>query len=201
MPFKRQVLEGIAGGNFTLAFRRWKRPQVRPGTRIRTALGAIRIGDVRPIEEASLNADHAAKAGFDTLGALRRDLRDGEDRQLFLVEILNVEDDARVVLRQDDRLDEEEARALAARLERWDRASHIDGYHYRILTEISDNPGVPAAQLAESLKIEKMRFKRDVRKLKELGLAESLPIGYRLSPRGKVFLAASRPWMEEGATS
>lgn len=30
-----------------------------------------------------------------------------------------------------------------------------------------------------------MKFKQDVRKLKELGLTESLEIGYRLSPRGK----------------
>jgi hypothetical protein len=29
-----------------------------------------------------------------------------------------------------------------------------------------------------------MPFKLDVRKLKELGLTESLKIGYRLSPRG-----------------
>ena len=35
---------------------------------------------------------------------------------------------------------------------------------------------------------EKMPFKLDVRKLKEMGLTESLVTGYRLSP-----LAASRP--------
>jgi hypothetical protein len=31
-------------------------------------------------------------------------------------------------------------------------------------------------------------FKRDVRRLKELGLTESLEVGYRLSPRGRAFL-------------
>ena len=31
-------------------------------------------------------------------------------------------------------------------------------------------------------------FKADVRKLKELGLTESLPVGYRLSPRGERYL-------------
>ncbi len=30
-----------------------------------------------------------------------------------------------------------------------------------------------------------MTFKRDVRKLKELGLTESLDTGYRLSPRAR----------------
>jgi hypothetical protein len=37
-----------------------------------------------------------------------------------------------------------------------------------------------------------MPFKLDVRKLKELGLTESLPVGYRLSPRGE-FLLQRRP--------
>jgi hypothetical protein len=36
---------------------------------------------------------------------------------------------------------------------------------------------------------EKLPFKRDVRKLKELGLTESLLVGYRLSPRGRALLA------------
>jgi hypothetical protein len=31
-------------------------------------------------------------------------------------------------------------------------------------------------------------FKRNVRKLKELGLTESLEVGYRLSPRGQAFM-------------
>lgn len=31
-------------------------------------------------------------------------------------------------------------------------------------------------------------FKRDVRKHKELGLTGSLPVGYRLSPRGAAWL-------------
>ena len=35
---------------------------------------------------------------------------------------------------------------------------------------------------------ERLSFKRDVRKLKELGLTESLEVGYRLSPRGRAVL-------------
>ena len=41
-----------------------------------------------------------------------------------------------------------------------------------------------------SLGQEKRRFKLYVRKLKELGLTESLPVGYRLSPRGHAVLRA-----------
>ena len=38
--------------------------------------------------------------------------------------------------------------------------------------------------------MEKARFKSHVRKLKGLGLTESLKVGYRLSPRGEAVFAA-----------
>ena len=36
--------------------------------------------------------------------------------------------------------------------------------------------------------MERLAFKSDVRKLKALGLTESLGTGYRLSPRGQAWL-------------
>ena len=50
--------------------------------------------------------------------------------------------------------------------------------------------GAPA-DLAASLGRERLSFKADVRKLKALGLTESLEVGYRLSPRGRAFLERS----------
>jgi biotin operon repressor len=47
-------------------------------------------------------------------------------------------------------------------------------------------PGVSAAELAGRLGRDRASFKADVRKLKELGLTESLRTGYRLSPRGRI---------------
>jgi hypothetical protein len=47
---------------------------------------------------------------------------------------------------------------------------------------------VRAADLAASVGREKHPFKLDVRKLKELGLTESLEVGYRLSPRGRAVM-------------
>ena len=57
-----------------------------------------------------------------------------------------------------------------------------------MLCLIADHPGVRAADLAARLQRETLPFKADVRKLKELGLTESLDVGYRLSPRGRAFL-------------
>ena len=45
-----------------------------------------------------------------------------------------------------------------------------------------------AGDLAEALGRDRASFKLDVRKLKELGLTESLEVGYRLSPRGRAVL-------------
>jgi hypothetical protein len=47
---------------------------------------------------------------------------------------------------------------------------------------------VRAGDLAEAFGRERLKFKTDVRKLKALGLTESLEVGYRLSPRGRAFL-------------
>ena len=57
---------------------------------------------------------------------------------------------------------------------------------------IAANPGVRAPDLAMRLGRETLPFKVDVRKLKALGLTESLEVGYRLSPRGEALLAARR---------
>ena len=47
--------------------------------------------------------------------------------------------------------------------------------------------------------MERLRFKERVRRLKALGLTESLEVGYRLSPRGQAFLDELRRLDEERA--
>ncbi len=192
MLFKQHVLDGIARGEVVLAFRRWKRPTVVPGGRLRTSAGEVRFGEVRAIAEDALTEDDARKAGFASLAALKQDLRGGEDRRLFRIEIRGLDEDARAALQADGEIDEDAATELAARLARWDRINGIAGYHVRLLEAIAGKPAVPAAQVAAALGIEKLKFKRDARKLKELGLVTSLAVGYRLSPRGNAFLAAGR---------
>jgi Mn-dependent DtxR family transcriptional regulator len=52
---------------------------------------------------------------------------------------------------------------------------------------IAKNPGTRAADLAPQLQQERLPFKANVRKLKELGLTISLERGYELSPRGRAY--------------
>ena len=82
-------------------------------------------------------------------------------------------------------LDDETITARLARLdgeEPWTRAT---------LELIGRKPEVRAGDLAAELGRERLEFKADVRKLKKLGLTESLEIGYRLSPRGRAYLDAT----------
>jgi hypothetical protein len=58
-----------------------------------------------------------------------------------------------------------------------------------VLEAIEARPAVRAADLAATLDRDKVDFKIDVRKLKALGLTESLEVGYRLSPRGAALLS------------
>ena len=53
---------------------------------------------------------------------------------------------------------------------------------------IARRPATRAGDLAAQLRQERLPFKANVRKLKALGLTESLEVGYRLSPRGRAYL-------------
>jgi hypothetical protein len=56
------------------------------------------------------------------------------------------------------------------------------------LSLIDEHPMVRAADLAEMVNQNTVAFKAAVRKLKNLGLTESLDVGYRISPRGRAVL-------------
>ncbi len=63
MLFRPADLEGIAAGRITLAFRRWERPRVLAGTRLRTVVGVLAIDAVEVVERPT-DAD-ARAAGYD----------------------------------------------------------------------------------------------------------------------------------------
>jgi predicted transcriptional regulator len=83
------------------------------------------------------------------------------------------------------------------RLQRLDRSSPTGAWTRKTLLIIASAPGRRAAELADELDIDIVTFKRNVRKLKALGLTISLETGYRLSPRGAAFLN----WRDEHRVS
>jgi hypothetical protein len=186
MLFNARALEGIAAGEIDLAFRRWKRPTVKAGGTLRTRAGVIAIQTVEPTSERKISPEDARRAGFDSRAELLRSLR--PQGRLYRIEFSRIGDDPRVALRERDEISESERAELDARLDRMDKARG-EPWTRRLLALIAERPETLAADLAASLGMEKAPFKRDVRKLKELGLTESLMVGYRLSPRGKAYLA------------
>jgi len=92
-------------------------------------------------------------------------------------------DDPRIALRE--RLPEDdEIEAIVAKLAKIDAAAQAP-WTTRYLRLIADQPGVVSHVLARRVDSDALPFKRRVRQLKELGLTESLEVGYRLSPRGR----------------
>ena len=56
-------LAGIKAGTIDLGFRRWDRPRVGVGTRMRTSVGLIEVTSVEPVDEATITEDDARRAG------------------------------------------------------------------------------------------------------------------------------------------
>jgi hypothetical protein len=190
MLFRKPVLEAIREGKVDLAFRRWERPRARAGSRQRTAVGLLEIEGVEVVKRSSISADDARRAGFASRKALLAML-DGRDRgDIYRVKLRYAGADPRIELRARAELTEAELDELKARLDRLDKGSKHGPWTRTVLELIAANPEVRAVDLAAGLGREKLPFKRDVRKLKELGLTESLERGYRLSPRGEAVLRA-----------
>lgn len=209
MLFKQAFLKGIQAGTITLAFRRWQRPTVKAGGTLLTAVGQLAIDDVRPVTLEEITAADARRAGWESLEALRKELQAGarvargargsrgaggdggdgaDDGQIYRIELGALRADPRVALRGEG-LDAKAADDLRIRLDRLDARAAGGPWTRRTLELIRDHPGVRAGDLCKKVEMEMPPFKVNVRKLKALGLTESLEIGYRLSARGHAWLA------------
>lgn len=191
MMLPLSVLRGVADGSIDRAFRRWEHPRVKAGGRQRTALGVIGFTSVGIVARNDLTGEDASRAGFESLERLLTVLDRRPERPIFRIGLELVGPDPRVALRgtlpSASELDH-----ILGRLDRLDGASRHGPWTQAVLTAIGERPGTPAIELAGAFGREKMPFKLDVRKLKELGLTESLRPGYRLSPRGESVLARLR---------
>ncbi len=190
MLFRNHFLRGIRQGEVTLAFRRWRRPSVRSGGTLKTAIGVVRIGAVRQVPQSSITTREARAAGYESTSELRAELNRRVAGSIYRIEVSYVGDDPRIALRNQNRLTTVDLAEIKGRLERLDRASRHGPWTLTTLRLVGAEPGVRAGDLATRVGQEKERLKLNVRKLKNLGLTESLETGYRLSPRGRRVLDA-----------
>ncbi len=182
----------IEAGEVTVAYRRWRRPTVRAGGTLRSPVGMLQIDEVAEIDDSELTPAVAHEAGYTDLADLLASLGDRPDARLHRIRFHRGGEDPRTALAGRTDLEPDEAAAVAAKLRRMDDRSHVGPWTQDTLEAIAASPGVRARELAAGLGRERDDFKKDVRRLKALGLTESLTVGYRLSPRGEAVLAGLR---------
>ncbi|MGS2762011.1 hypothetical protein [Sinomicrobium sp. M5D2P9] len=188
MLFKNIHLEGIRSGEITLAFRKWKKPAVKNGTVLKTAVGQVAITGISPVNEEELTEDDALKSGFEDVPALKKELQKRPSGELYRINVRYHSPDPRIALREQTKLGNEAFRELREKLERLDTYSKQGNWTLDILTAIQEFPKLKAADLALKTGKEKEWLKPNIRKLKNLGLTVSHNPGYTLSPLGAVFL-------------
>jgi hypothetical protein len=187
--------EPIERGEVDLIFRRWKRLQVLPGRAYRTAAGRLEVLAVDEVDPAAITDEEGRRSGARDADDARSQLRGDDAWPTYRITVRAATGpDPRSELAADDALSEDDVAAIDGRLDRLDRASSYGAWTMETLRLIEAHPATLAADVAARVGRERDPFKLDVRKLKGLGLTESLRVGYRLSPRGRAYLAAtSRP--------
>jgi hypothetical protein len=189
MLFTAATLRGLAEGRVNCTFRRWEVVRPKVGSRFTTAAGVVEVTSITPTQEEQLTEQDAADAGFDSVAALLKWTSAKGRGDLYRIGIVLAGPDPRIELRRSDQLEPTDLSALSARLGRMDRAAEQPWTH-STLRQIQRLPGVVSTELAAEAGQERRAYKLRVRRLKALGLTESLERGYRLSPRGRAYLAA-----------
>jgi hypothetical protein len=189
MLFTAATLRGLTEGRVTCTYRRWEVVRPKVGSKFTTRAGVVEVTSITAADEEQLTDQDAADAGFDSVAALVKWTSAKGHGDLYRIGIVLAGPDPRVALRGSAKLGPAEVSALDARLDRMDRAAD-QPWTRSTLRQIQRLPGVVSTELAAQVGQERRAYKLRVRRLKALGLTESLERGYRLSPRGQAYLAA-----------
>lgn len=188
MLFTAATVRGLAAGHVHCTFRRWVVVRPKVGSRF-TAYGiVVEVTAIERVEEAELTEADAYEAGFDSLPKLLRWTGSKGEGDLYRIGLVHAGPDPRIALRAEGHLSDEERTALTTKLARMDRAADRP-WTTRTLRQIEQHPGVVSTELAAAVGEDRAAYKIRVRRLKALGLTESLEVGYQLSPRGQALLA------------
>lgn len=184
-----KVVAGVVDGSITLAFRRWREQDVKPGAQFKSAGSVIRVEAVEVVDPAAITDAEAVLAGLNDAADVRKRLAPDASWSTYKVTLAYAGPDPRIALRESAELTADDVAAIDAKLERLDKASSHGRWTMRTLELIQQHPQRRAPDLAEIESRETAPFKIDVRKLKALGLTISHPVGYEISPRGLAYLA------------
>ncbi len=192
MQFEPRLRKGLHDGSITVAFRRWRRPQVVTGHQYRTGAGMVQAEAIDVITPADITPALARDAGFPDVATAVADLRGDPELPLYCVRFRTLSGpDPRDELAGTASLPEDDAAMIGAKLARMDALSKRGPWTAAVLQQIATRPAVSSVFLAQTLAWERADFKLHVRRLKALGLTISLDVGYRISPRGAAYLASA----------
>jgi hypothetical protein len=167
LRFTQDAHAAVADGTITVTYRAWKRPQVKIGGHYRVGAATVEVSAIELVGRDAVPEDGLAWIG--------------DAETVYRVEFHPVTPrPAKPPLAFDE---------ITKRLDRMDARSAVGPWTDATLRVIRDHPGVVSTTLAELLGRERFELKADVRKLKALGLTESLEVGYRLSPLGEAYLS------------
>jgi hypothetical protein len=200
MLFTAATLRGLTEGTVDCTYRRWEVVRPTVGSRFTTSAGVVEVTSITAADEEQLTDQDAADAGFDSVAALMKWTSAKGRGDLYRIGIALAGPDPRVALRRSAELTPADVLALRAQLDRMDGAAEQPWTH-STLQQIQQLPGVVSTELAAEAGSERRAYKMRVRRLKALGLTESLERGYRLSPRGRAYLASlesPRPNSDDG---
>jgi hypothetical protein len=193
MQFEPRLRNGLRDGSITVAFRRWRRGQVVTGHQYRTGAGLVLAESVEVISPGDITPELAIAAGFSDVQAAVADLRGDPELPLYCIRFRALDGpDPRDELASTARLTDADVESIRKRLARLDAASKRGPWTTEVLEQIASQPAVSSALLAAHLGWDRPDYKLHVRHLKALGLTISLDVGYRLSPRGRAYLARMR---------
>lgn len=185
MQFTKEFKAGIRAGEVTRSYRVWKKPQARAGGRYNLHPdGVIEVTAVSQVAPAKISDQDAHSAGFEDAAALRRFLNTRAKVTLVEFRYLGA---GLAGQPERDRLSAGDLEGLIIKLEKMDARS-ARPWTAAVLSAIGREPGRRAGDLAPAFSWDTHTFKRQVRKLKALGLTRSLEVGYELSERGEQVL-------------
>jgi hypothetical protein len=181
MQFTKPFKQAIANGKITTSLRNWKSPQAKVGGRYNiTPFGAIEVSSVSVTTLNKVLDTDIIRSGFCARDALEAFLNVAPSEPIYQVDFHYL-GAAAINKPTTHQLDKDALDDVIGRLARMDKNT---AWTKLALTLIKSHPATRAGDLAPQCNMDMQTFKRNVRKLKTLGLTESLEIGYQLSPRG-----------------
>ena len=178
MQFTKPFKIAIAAGEVTTSFRKWHSARVKAGRTYNIPpYGAIQVDKIirTSVKESSVKA--VRQSGFDSKSDLIEYLGIDVKDPVFLIEFRFI---GKASVNQPDttKLPKDELEHLVTRVSKL-------AWVAQILTLIQQQPQTRAGDLAPQCGMQLDVFKRNVRRLKSMGLTISHEVGYELSTRGR----------------